>query len=50
MQFMNYKALLAFKLTSTDTSDFGSPVIFDELLSETEDCYMTYQIHHYKLF
>jgi hypothetical protein len=27
--------------TSTDTSDFGSPTMFDELLSETEDYMLT---------
>jgi len=27
--------------TSTDTSDFGSPAMFDELLSETEDYMLT---------
>jgi len=26
--------------TSSDKSDFGSPAMFDEFLSETEDCYM----------
>lgn len=34
---MNYKDLQ----TSTDTTDFGYPAMFPELLSETEDYMLT---------